>query len=339
MDIVQNTSLSLTEIPASRGLVEDLAAAGFISKDARNAALAILHPARHWGLWVARLLLVLGVTLVLSGIIYFFAFNWTQIPPLAKLGGLEAAILCCLAGGLFYGLERLSGQVLALCASVLVGVFLAIFGQIYQTGADAYQLFALWAVLILPWTALTQLAALWTVWLVVANLALGLAWEQAVMPSHEMEPLIFPILALFNGGFLALREYVLTKGGKWLEARWTRVILVIPVLCCAALPIFILIVDHGSDSIGLGALVGIVIHNILYVFYRYRRPDMWALAATTLSTAVLLDAVVFDTLAGGGQHHLNAVTMLLMGGATLAIFTGAVVFLRRIAATTENSHD
>ena len=67
-----------------------------------------------------------------------------------KLGSVQLAIFGCLGAAYFQNLQQLPGKVLLLGASVLIGVFLAVFGQVYQTGADAYNLFTMWALLILP---------------------------------------------------------------------------------------------------------------------------------------------------------------------------------------------
>ena len=44
-------------------------------------------------------------------------------------------------GALLVGLDRAFGQVLLIAASVLTGVLLAVIGQVYQTGADVFELF------------------------------------------------------------------------------------------------------------------------------------------------------------------------------------------------------
>jgi uncharacterized membrane protein len=68
-----------------------------------------------------------------------------DLPGLAKLG-----IVACCGVVLRKGLESAIGKAAQIGASVLVGVFLAIFGQVYQTGADSWLLFAARAGLILP---------------------------------------------------------------------------------------------------------------------------------------------------------------------------------------------
>jgi uncharacterized membrane protein len=167
-------SYTLEQIPANRQLVEELYSHGKITGEAREYALNLLYPHNQWGLWVSRLLLTLGAALVLSGIIYFFAFNWAKITPTMKLSSIEIGIFSCLIGAYFYSLQRMSGQVLLFSASVLVGVFMAVFGQIYQTGADAYQLFMMWSLLTLGWTLISNFAAQWIFWLVITNIFLVL---------------------------------------------------------------------------------------------------------------------------------------------------------------------
>ena len=47
--------------------------------------------------------------------------------------------------------------------SLFTGALLALVGQTYQTGADTYELFALWAFAITAWVAVARLPALWLV--------------------------------------------------------------------------------------------------------------------------------------------------------------------------------
>ena len=116
--------------PATRGLVLHLAAEGLLDPAARDAALRIIRPARAWWLWTSRLLLALGAALVIAGVVFFFAFNWSEIPPLAKLGMVQALVAVCAIAAWWIGLDSAGGKVLLLAASMIVGVLLAVFGQI-----------------------------------------------------------------------------------------------------------------------------------------------------------------------------------------------------------------
>jgi hypothetical protein len=88
MNIPENTP-SLENVPVTRHLIEQLSSHGLISSEARRFVLDLLHPTQNWGLWISRLLLALGVSLILSGIVFFFAFNWTKIPPVIKFSSIQ----------------------------------------------------------------------------------------------------------------------------------------------------------------------------------------------------------------------------------------------------------
>ena len=321
-------SRELEVIPANRKLVELLYGQAQISKAARDYALDYLYPRQFLGLWASRLLLALGVSLVLAGIIYFFAFNWARIDPIAKLMAIQAGIVGCLIGAYCYSLSSLIGHTLLLSASVLIGVFLAVFGQIYQTGADTYQLFAAWSLLVLGWTLIANSAVHWLLWLVISNIALWLWWQQAALPSWEAKHLIYSYMAIGNSIALALREYFTGRSSyEWLQSRWLRLMLVISILAFMLIPAVALILSFAEVtwSLWLSSTIGIVGHCVLYYTYRYQLPDIWALAATVLSACIILEFLAFDMLLFGG-----AVAWLLLAFITLALFTAALVHLRQV---------
>ncbi|MEZ0226032.1 MAG: DUF2157 domain-containing protein [Alphaproteobacteria bacterium] len=334
MDTVRNRLVPLEEIPANRHLVEQLYAHHEISPKARAFALNTLYPARNWGLWIARLLTALGVALVLSGVVYFYAFNWAAIPDLVKLGSVECALAGSLAAALFFGLKRNTGKILALSAATLTGVFLAVFGQVYQTGADAWTLFGAWAVLILPWTVTATFAPLWALWLVVANVGLILFWDQAVLPPREIDALILPLVAVFNGAVLAVRE-ILESRYDWLQKRWTRVLPALTVIGAAALPCVVVISgwSHANYGLAFAATAGVGILGVMFAVFRYIKPDMPTVAATVLAVCVIAEFGVYRLL---NHHHSyqdsyvfdHSLRLLLQGAFTIALFTGAVIWLR-----------
>ena len=320
---------AIDQIPANRRVVEELHAHGYLTASARQAALEFLNPHIQWGLWISRLLLVVGSALVLSGVVYFFAYNWSQIPPAVKLAGIQIGVIALVLSACRCGLTQMTGQVLMVAASVLVGVFLAVFGQIYQTGADAYQLFLTWSLLILGWCMISNFAAQWTLWLAVTNVALVLWWVQAGLPTNDTFVLIFVYLALLNGAMLALREFGAQRGHDWVAARWTRVLPTLITLGVLLIAVLWMIESRGdaSSSVMLAGIIGLLGHVTLYAVYRHGLRDIWALAATVLSGCLLLIATVnrvVDEVLG----DFTAAGWMILGLATLAIFSAAIVYLR-----------
>lgn len=330
--------MTIDQVPANRQLVEELHAHGYLTATARQAALEFLKPHDQWDLWIPRLLLVVGSALVISGVVCFFAYNWSQIPAIAKFASIQVAIVVAAGAACCYGLTRTNGQVLMVGASVLVGVFLAVFGQIYQTGADAYELFTAWSVLILGWCVISDFAAQWALWLAVTNLALGLWWWQAVLPTEETEMLIYTYLALLNGAALTVREWAAMRGVDWLAPRWTRVSLALVTLWALLVPAATMVLaSDTTTSMLVTGITGLIGHVVLFTVYRWVLRDAWAVSATVLSGCLFLDAVAYRILANVSGDD-SAATWLILGLATLAIFGAALVYLRSIVQELSTAH-
>ncbi len=324
---------TLEEIPANRRLVEELYANDKITNEAKDYALKILYPHDQWGLWIFRILLATGVTLILSGIVYFFAFNWTKLTPLIKLSSIEFSIIICLIGAYFYSLEKIIGKVLLLSASVMVGVLMAVFGQIYQTGADAYQLFMIWSIFIFGWTLISNFFVQWILWLVISNLFLILWGQQGALPSREMEYMIYTYMMIFNGSALILREYLVTqKNYQWLEAKWIRFLLVFAILAVMIIPIISWILFFDTQSVVFGSILGFIGHGLIFLFYRYKLVDMWVIAFTIVSICIILEIGVIKIIFGTSGDLLGQIMLLSL--ATFSIFTSATFILRAIAKAT-----
>ncbi|MGP1517822.1 MAG: GDYXXLXY domain-containing protein [Ottowia sp.] len=142
-------------------------------------ALARLHgrPAA-WARALEQALAALAALLLGAGLIFWVAANWPELARASKLALLQAAVLAPALVALA-ALRRWprAGAGALLLATLALGALLAFVGQTYQTGADAWQLFAAWAALALPWALAARRALLWGLWLLLAALALAL-WGQ-----------------------------------------------------------------------------------------------------------------------------------------------------------------
>ncbi|MEC7775576.1 MAG: DUF2157 domain-containing protein [Planctomycetota bacterium] len=335
----ETTTVDLDKIPATRQQVSRLYFAGLLDREARLYAFELLNPRRLWTVWASRLLLILGAALILAGIIFFFAANWNSFSGMVKLGGIEVGLVVCLAGAWLYGLERLSGKVLLLGAGVLVGVFLAVFGQEYQTGADAWDLFAQWSILIFGWVLLARFVPLWGVWLVVTNVAVALFVEQKDIFRGGAEINGYALLAVLNGAVLVARELACSRGVSWLQGKWTRLPLVFAVLWVLLIPVLASIVDYDQEYV-FSLLIGLAGGAFMYWFYRFRTRDMWCFSAACLFWALIVEVcvarVVFEGYTGGRDSPL-----LFMAMVTIGIFAGAcwhvMKVLKEPAAETEKT--
>ena len=139
---------------------------------------AVATPA-DWLRGLGHFLLWAGLAFALAGIIFFFAYNWDDLNRFQKLGLVGGMLLATIALAWYKGFDALAGKASLIGASVLVGALLAVYGQVYQTDADAYSLYLTWTLLIAGWVYMGQSRALWLLWMVLANLSLGLWWGQA----------------------------------------------------------------------------------------------------------------------------------------------------------------
>ena len=148
---------------------------GLLTREQRERALAPEQPwpaTRHWRYALDRVLAYAGSLLLALGVIFFFAFNWDDLHRFHKLL-LALAVLSSFAGAaLFLPSGSPIYRASLFGAAMATGGVLALVGQIYQTGADIWQLFATWSLLILPWALLSRSAACWGLFWLVFNLAL-----------------------------------------------------------------------------------------------------------------------------------------------------------------------
>ncbi|WP_312417525.1 DUF2157 domain-containing protein [Comamonas sp.] len=114
-------------------------------------------------------LLLVAALLVASGLIFWVAANWQAQSHWFKLGLIEGTLALSVLAACLWPRLRLAAL---FCATLVLGGLLAYVGQTYQTGADAWQLFAAWAALALVWVALAASDLLWSVWVLIAAAAI-----------------------------------------------------------------------------------------------------------------------------------------------------------------------
>jgi uncharacterized membrane protein len=161
-----------------RPALDELAAQHALSpaNTARLHALAGNDPepanlGRSIPMGVALLAAVLGG----MGIIFWIAANWSLISRSGRFALLQGVVVLMCAAAIWSIRARVP---LSLLACLAIGALFAFFGQTYQTGADPWQLFALWAALSLPLCIGVRHDALWSLWALIAATAIVL-WTQA----------------------------------------------------------------------------------------------------------------------------------------------------------------
>ncbi len=293
------------------------------------ATAGIAPDLRRWRLFIDNLLLWLGVSAVAAGLVFFVAYNWDHMGRFTKFALVQAPMIGAVCSYLWFrGNERV-GKASLFVACLLVGVLLALYGQVYQTGADPWQLFAVWALLILPWTFLARLGPLWLLFAGLVNVAFMLYCHTfgPHIPWLANPELTMALgLAVFNTVALAVWEWRMPSH-EWMQDFWSPRLLAVG----AGVPAAVLAMDAAMSGFGMTDWLLFVVWalataGVMY-FYRYRRPDLFMLAGACFAIIAVIIAWliehVVDHFSGSSAEYL------LMAFAVVGLGATAAFWLRR----------
>lgn len=116
---------------------------------------------------------LLTISLLSFAVINWVAANWSNLSTDTRLVLVQLiftlsiliAFLAC------WRYKKLADYTIQF-AALATGALLALIGQIYQTGADVWLLFALWAVLITPWMVLLRTIFITLLWALLINITI-----------------------------------------------------------------------------------------------------------------------------------------------------------------------
>ena len=264
----------------------------------------------------------LAAGLIGFGLILWVAANWDDFGRAMRFGLLQAVTAISLAAAALLAAWRAP---LALAGLLAMGGLLAFFGQTYQTGADPWQLFALWAALGLPvaWAARSDLV--WTPWALIMATAIGLWMETFGGHAWRFDAATVPVHAIGFVAYGALCAGLAFRPGAAGQPWAWRVAVLASVVAIAGIAIGGLLARHVAPQffLGLGVL-GIA------AVLAWRRAEVYALSALALAldTLVVLGVarVVLEPRADIGG-------VLLIGVVACGLLAASVsLIMRRVRA-------
>ena len=149
-----------------------------------------------WQKFLRLFFITLGVGFTLAGIIFFFAYNWADLHKFAKIGIAEGLVVATVSLVLFSKMNINIRNIILTGASVLVGVLFAVYGQIYQTGANAYDFFLGWTIFITLWAIVSNFTPLWLIYIVLINTTFILYSQQVAKDWSGIY--VFTLLFIIN---------------------------------------------------------------------------------------------------------------------------------------------
>lgn len=307
----------------TRRIVLHWIAQGHIAASDISRALTVAEalPSREgWRHFLNRLLLWMGMLFIASGLVFFLAYNWKDLGRYTKFSLAEALMIAALLLIWYRGLERQEGKAALFGASLFTGALLALIGQIYQTGADTFELFGTWAALILPWALAGRLAALWLLWLTLVNAAISLYF--LTFPSFfsivfsgwrtDWEHMLW-ILFCFDTASLAVWEACAARGIGWLQPRWgPRLVATASGVFIAWLAIMQITDDYRAGYWAIPAWFAWL--GAAWFMYRRLIKDLFVLAGGVLSAIVVVTTFLSNHLASrdAGGFLLTSLVVIAM---------------------------
>ena len=265
---------------------------------------------------------VLGAALGGLGVIFWIAANWESLGRYGKFALLEGLVLVMCAGAIWRPQAKLP---LSLIAMLATGGLFAYFGQTYQTGADPWQLFALWGALTLPLCLSVRHDVAWAPWALIVMTAISL-WMQA--NALHFFRVSGEDLSVHLAGWLAscVLCYLLrpafrqwTGAGTW-SLRVAAILTIVMISLTAGGGMF---AQDLPAQFWIGLLL---LGGAAAAFAQPRLLDIFVLSALALPINTLLIGLLVRMLMDGKNFNIIAVC-LLVGGVAAVLLSLTVKFI------------
>ncbi|MBO7144376.1 MAG: DUF2157 domain-containing protein [Salinivirgaceae bacterium] len=214
-----------------------------------TASKVRLADAAAWSRFTQIASLVIGVGLFLSGLVFFFAYNWQLIHRFVKLGIVAFLMLALMLSIIRVSMSTLVRNVAISSMSVLVGAFLAIIGQAYNVEADTHTFFLTWALCIAVWVFIADFYPLWLCFLALISIGVipfffgslwcfsfillyGIAWLAFFFIAPKLTSIISPAPSWFKNLLITLVFGVATVAicDVIIVGHWPNIILALIVV-------------------------------------------------------------------------------------------------------------
>lgn len=279
---------------------------------------------------LGRHLLLLGAVMLPVGLAVFIAANWSGLSGHTKMALILGLFALANVGAVYQRPHTLAGRVWLMVAGLLIGPALALHGQVYQTGADAWTLFAGWAALLVPYVWLSRFWGMYVLWWSLVHIAVAFFHEQWLVADTAWFGTLFAFLvgAANAMGYAGAR--LVRRGGR----RVSPVVFVFHMVVAYGAwlaPTLALIFDgmHGLEALSAAALVAALVGMVAL----NKHKDTPAIAVTGLAGAIGLTALCGRVL----LSDLEFGAIMVFGFILFGIVLGYVRFVLAFRAQTAPS--
>lgn len=275
----------------------------------------------QWQRFLNLLLPALGVSFVVSGIIFFFAYNWADLDKFVKLGMIEGMLVVAVALVLFTRWKLPVKQIILTGASFLVGALFAVYGQIYQTGANAYDFFLGWTAFVTLWAVASGYPPLWLAWIGLVNVTLFLYKEQTYITSEEVSVLLNNSHTLVCALPVIVAEGLHASGRIRQRAAWFINTVALGAFASATTNAMISILsDYRQAEVALPVALVLFGGGLLYGL---RKRQLFYIATIPFCALLVLEAIFIQVL----ESQFSTGIILFLGLVLIAGTTAIIALI------------
>ena len=208
-------------------------------------------------------------------ILYLIAANWLMLPDSIQLAIPPFILLVTAWFSVKDTLSEGVRQTLHGVCGLMVGLSLAVIGQVYQTGADSYLLFLIWTLLLLPWLYRPNIG-IFALICITSQLSLFLFFKQTFWLEK------FPYLYLLALNLLSLIEF-------WVCIKKYHALRFVFIAWFAAISIIGMIQFLSNDNIPY--LISGFFLGIISFYYFFKKDDQ--LCASLMAAILGVTATIW----------------------------------------------
>ncbi|MDC9721521.1 MAG: DUF2157 domain-containing protein [Urechidicola sp.] len=250
----------------------------------------IYSDVNSWKKFLQLFFISLGICFTTAGILFFFAYNWEKLHKFYKIGIIEGLIIITTLIVLFSKIKELFKNIILTGASILVGVLFAVFGQIYQTGANAYDFFLGWTMAITLWVVISNFAPLWLFFLTLINTTIILYSQQVASDWQDLFPLL--LLFIVNTLFLISSIYI-SKIRQTTHQTWFTNLIALAACFIATIGISAGIFED-TDASFISLLLIVLLSYSLGIWYGHQSKNIFYFAIIAFSGIIMITSLLIQ---------------------------------------------
>lgn len=287
-----------------------------MSEDAVQQILdeSVYNDATSWQKFLKLFFMGLGVGFMVAGVVFFFAYNWADLNKFIKMGLVQGLIVVVTGIVLFSKLKLDIKNTLLTGAAVLVGVLYAVFGQVYQTGANAYDFFLGWTLSVTLWVFISNFPPLWLIFITLIHTTLFLYEEQVAYAMPDV--MLYMIVFLINAFFLVAFKLGPTRLPAIKAPGWFTNVLALGTIISSTMGIVNGIFQAYSGLFLVFAMIVLLLYGV-GIKHGMKIRSGFYISIVAFSMIIIVSAFLFKFSHGAVMFLL--VSLFVVGSVTLVI--------------------